>query len=557
MESSSGSGSSHHASGSSEKTKAPANYFLYGTPEKRPRLSGEIQELIKKHKATAATFFLNQISNAVLRKYLNQEDPLVFRQKELSELKQILKLADTESLTLGQGQPDIKTRIAKLEQEEETLKTLIGNRNMHQEKLIGAFPFAERKISISFIEKYIEKFPNRSNWSTEQIKEDLECILKITKDGNLTTDHSDYLSLLEIKTALNKSQSSYLAPTKNSLIKALEKVIGRSPQESEVEYYRSIHSKEQTHSIDDIKAEVEKYIADNSSCIRTTMLQMQQYVMHPDYLQYLRTGDFLSQVMSYRQISRDLQKTLLVNGEEGQLNAPPGLNTSIKITLGGAACVFVGELGSYKRIADVNIGTLQNYHIYTKAKLEGVEIETVEKEEAFEALHQVEVIRSSTALLTLPMFFELADCSYYSSIIGKKYDVKAIHEFFPMAMKGAVEGSVFLNNATQADFPYDYRYEGNKSKALELEKRNKVILIDYLRYKILDISNTKEKNTPESEPKVTFDGNGKVKKCFASVFFELINSWYGKSCDLSDIESLEWNFEPPLNIEETSLLGLS
>ena len=339
----------------------------------------------------------------------------------------------------------------------------------------------------------------------------------------------------------------------------MEKVIGRSPQDGEVEYYRSIHSKEQSHSIDQIKEEVEKYIADNSSSIRTTMLQTQQYVMHPEYLQYLRTGDFLSQVMSYRQISRDLQKTLLVNGEEGQLNAPPGLNTSIKITLGGAACMFVGELGSYKRIADVNIGTLQNYHRYIKAKLEGTKVEKVEKEEAFEALHQVEVIRSSAALLTLPMFFELAGCSY-SSITGKQYDLKEIHQLFPMAMKGAVEGAVFINNSTQADFPYDYRYEGNRTKALELEKRNKVILIDYLQYKqgTSDITGTEEKNTTEFESKVKFDDNGKViKKCFASVFFDLINSWYGTSCDLSDIENLEWNFEPPLNIEDTSLLGLS
>ena len=214
MESSSGFGSSYDISDSSEKTKAPANYFLYGTPEKKPRLSGELEELIKKHKATAATFFLTQVSNAVLYKYLNQEDPLMFRQKELSELKKIFKLADKESLTLLQDEPVIKTRIVKLEQEEEILQKLIIDRNMHQEKLLGAFPFAERKISISFIEKYIEKFSDRSNWSTEQIKEDLERILKITREGKLTTDDSDYLSLFKIKIVLNQSESSYLASTK-------------------------------------------------------------------------------------------------------------------------------------------------------------------------------------------------------------------------------------------------------------------------------------------------------------------------------------------------------
>ena len=50
-----------------------------------------------------------------------------------------------------------------------------------------------------------------------------------------------------------------------------------------------------------------------------------------------------------------------------------------------------------------NVYQFYHYHQYIQAKLNGQYRETVEKEEAFEALHQVEVKRSSAAFLNLPI----------------------------------------------------------------------------------------------------------------------------------------------------------
>ena len=92
-------------------------------------------------------------------------------------------------------------------------------------------------------------------------------------------------------------------------------------------------------------------------------------------------------------------------------------------------------------------------------------------------LFELEVQRNPGALLTIPMFFDLADKGY------EGYNMKNIAEKMPMAMESAVAGSTYLDFRLEgiltALSKYDYRADGIKSKGIELAGRDDNILKDW------------------------------------------------------------------------------
>ena len=140
--------------------------------------------------------------------------------------------------------------------------------------------------------------------------------------------------------------------------------------------------------------------------------------------------------------------------------------------------------------------TLENYKnfITNNAKRGG-------KEEEFKALCQIEAIRNSSALLTNAMFAELAEhkfCSVRVVVSEREYNFNTISKQMPMAMSGAVPGSIYLdrkfNKKLTGKLPYDYREDGERSNGEILDIRNQNILFDWLSFKmginaVLDVVN--------------------------------------------------------------------
>ena len=90
------------------------------------------------------------------------------------------------------------------------------------------------------------------------------------------------------------------------------------------------------------------------------------------------------------------------------------------------------------------------------------------------------------------MFFELASVGFIPKRFCPKednwqYRFDKIATHMPMAMKGAVSGAIFLNDAFDelltSSLPYDYRLEGDKANAEVLHSKNNNILFDFLLWK--------------------------------------------------------------------------
>jgi hypothetical protein len=344
----------------------------------------------------------------------------------------------------------------------------------------------------------------------------LEVKDKLTR--NVEVDNDPLCNLLEVKIEKSKKDSTYLAPTKKSLKTQIEKLVGRSPSEYDIDEYIGLNKKKlsvdegykkiqdnRKEVIKHIQKEVSSYISDHINEIYEVLRQCHNYATDPDYLKELQGEDFLVQVRAYRKLNRDTQKSILLAGEEGKRNVPPGLNTTVDITPGGSSGLWLGELGSYRTIGETNLQTLKLYTNY----MSDSHTEVKEKEKEFKSLCQIEAIRNTSALLTNMMFFELAASNFEPlGIVSKSYNLKDIADQMPMAMVGAVSGAVFLEytfkNKLTKKLPYDYREEGEKPEGVILNSRNERIFFDWLCSKInaQDIQDSLAKLTSSSSGEI-------------------------------------------------------
>lgn len=187
-----------------------------------------------------------------------------------------------------------------------------------------------------------------------------------------------------------------------------------------------------------------------------------------------------------------MMKNILLLSASGwetiKINIPPGINTTLEIPPTGSTKYFLGELGSYNKISMLNVSTLKNYQSFICE-----EMDSKEKENEFKLLSQIEAIRNCSALLTNPMFFELARAGFVQYKDGdpqeEKYNFDKIATQMPMAMKGAVAGSVYLEQQFSKSLKknqlcYDYRADGIEKNGQILAARDYKILFDWLCYEL-------------------------------------------------------------------------
>lgn len=570
-----------------------------------------------------ASYILTDIGNRLLltklSRYSEIGDPLAFMLQKLyddktlyesaklgsitaTHLNTIQQLANNESLdkiirkelqSMIEAQQEVETtlelqniddKLLDISAQLEHINLLFENRQNLNEKLQGAFPFAQRRLTKTFTSNYQK---NVDNVKEQEIIGNLRTTLSILLDEDQHLGVNSYndkiVKFFGVPVHKSGNGTRYLAKTTGPLKNKIEGVIGREPNQNDIIKYCKVHNIDiNATNPEVIKTEVRDYITENEQNIYNTMQGVAAYMLYPDYLASLTKEDFLVQTLAYRQISRDLQKTVLVEGNAEQRNIPPGINSTIKITTGGSATLFLGELGSYKTIGENNTETLKNYKDFFCNGYSAVE-----KEEVFKTLHQIEAIRSSSALLTHAMFFELASENFMPKRLGPtanwQYDFAEISTQMPMAMKGAVSGAVLLNDAFEgklsSNLPYDYRFQGDQKNAAVLDSKNSNILFDFLLWKsgvnyvfLEDLLNTDKtdeiKETPTEDGTIHFSkniysgeynftceilpplkaGENKDNHMFTdfvftcvdsfplNVFDELLNVWYGTAPDgLQDI----------------------
>lgn len=388
-----------------------------------------------------------------------------------------------------------------ISKELESISQLQQYRNKCNEKMLkGAFPFVPKQLTATFITKYNEA--TGSNIEKDKILKSLINIREILADKaeDKLGDLNQLCGLLKVKVETT-SAGQYKATTKKSLRTQIENLIGRGPSEDDIKEYIKLNKKElsqdetfetvkgdNTKVVKYIRNKVDEYVTKNSKEIYANLKHSERYVTDPDYLKELQYQDFLVQVRAYRKLNRDIQKDILLSGDEGKRNVPPGLNTTVEITPGGSSSLWLGELGSYSDIGARHLETLKNYGEYTSGNRK---IGEKEKEKELTSLSQIEAIRNTSALLTNAMFFELATMKFKPIRVvegEKEYNFSDIAEQMPMAMSGAVSGSVYLERGFKekltGKLPYDYREEGKKTEAEILDTRNKNVLFDWLSSKI-------------------------------------------------------------------------
>lgn len=371
--------------------------------------------------------------------------------------------------------------------------------------LKGAFPFSTKKLSLSFIKEYQNKIGNKINEDkiVKRLTEFRDQLPFFESKPSSINDYSYSNKLCELLNVNIKflQSKTYSKDTLRSLANKIDSIIGRAPTAKDIQEYIRLNAEKLSKDnnfcklesdqdkIKHIKATVNDYLVSNASEIYKILEETAIYATDPDYLQELNKGadkqDFLVQVRAYRKLHRDLEKVVLLSGDEGKRNIPPGVNTTIDITSGGTASLMLGTLESYKSIGERLSETLKYYQNF-------ITTGTIhEKEKEFKLLSQIEAIRNTSALLTNVMFFELAESEFSSVQIlanNKQYNFQNIDEQMPMAMKGALSGSVYLdmefNEILTGKLPYDYRKDGDAANGEILNNRNKNILFDYLSYKM-------------------------------------------------------------------------
>lgn len=401
-----------------------------------------------------------------------------------------------------------------IEHELETISALKKERDELNKTFKGAFPFIPKQLTPTFIEKYNKTLS--VNLEDKNIIKNLIEIRDNLEKGKNLGDIDKLCELLGVKIEKTKKQE-YKTATKKSVRTKLDNLIGRGSSNYDIKEYIRLNnqkllqdtefklaqeSKDKDSVITHIRDKINDCITKNAKDIYKILKESEKYFTNSDYLEKLGKQDFLVQVRAYKKLNRDIEKNILLSGDYGQRNVPPGLNTTVNITAGGSSSLFMGEFGSYSDIGVSNFETLKNYKNFI------LESKIQEKEKEFKSLLQIEAIRNSSALLTNAMFFELAESSFQPIRVvsgEEKYNFSDIDKQMPMAMQGAVSGSVHLEQGFEekltGKLPYDYREAGMEAGAKILDIRNKNILFDWLSNKIgvSEIQNELNNNKDKSD----------------------------------------------------------
>lgn len=506
----------------------------------------------------------------------------------------------------------------KVQSEVSKLENLQKQRDKLYENYRGLFQAIPRKLTATFINKYEE--------ITEKASSDKEILTFLMEQRSEIKVKKNYKNvstlckLFDVEEKLKQNEDPTL-PTLRSLEKKMDSLLGEVTDDAIKQYninnyYLNIKSVSvDINTLEPIQTKhaykshsIKKYSASAPKLTRSLVTELKDklnngilthfqeiyevsaklmtYTYDPEYLNKVEEQSFLVKVRAYRGLIRDVEKNILLREDEKvQIAISPGDNTMVKIHPTGATSIEVGELGSYKRIASNNLKTLQNYQNFHYSLTNKQPCEALEKENIFMTLFEIEAIRNSSALLTTPMFFELAHQQfkgYYAT-----YQFENIAQQMPMAMKGAVSGSVYIETLLKdylgIRLPYDYREDGKEENAEKLDNLNQHILFDWLSYKMninqicqdynehikaskegdysddtsesLELDNvgwskhrSKNKiclNSEKYEITLKLDQQSKsyclakIKAFSMDVFRELITNWYGKDA-LSKVS--DWFF---------------
>jgi hypothetical protein len=502
-----------------------------------------IQENISKVKASIqASYFLTSLGTILLRSELVEKeckkikDPLKFKienlKKQLFEktlaLNFIQNTLDIQLSSDYNNESDLillkreyEAAISSISKEKEIVTQLKDYKDKSHSDFQGLFPYIPKKISPTFHEKYNKIFHSGQPQDKNTVVKELLEIRRIINNKNLKDGQFEYHGKF---IQIEKFSPLFKFQKKKDLIAKIGDIVGKEHTE-----------KDQT-------------IINKSIKIYNHLREASKYTTDPDYLRNIEklsieeNHKFLVQIRIYKQLGRDMIKiaSLFTGGiEDIIISLPPGNNTTLKITSSGSANYFVGEFGSYKNIGKLNLQTLKNYSSFLSFQQpdpnKKIYEDTIEKEKEFRHLYQVECIRNTSALLTNAMFFELADAKFQTTrTIGvaqqreaeimlakakkskkdkkakdsaiesankkltiikenqgkqeKEYNLSEIADQMPMAMKGAVSGTVELEhkffNYLPGQLKYDYRAEGNKANKKILANRDHNILFDWLCHKL-------------------------------------------------------------------------
>lgn len=189
-------------------------------------------------------------------------------------------------------------------------------------------------------------------------------------------------------------------------------------------------------------------------------------------------SSFLAKTKASKKLDKDLGKIYLYDYKYGTkahitntsvTKRTTQQNETLEVYKGGAFSDYVVNEGDYKSIGKRLQRFIDDHYIkednlskFLKASLKGEGYGDIVHDNAkgfsvdlmdhlqtlVKLIFGVEVKRNSAALLTNPMFFDLVD--------AKVYKVQDIADRIPMAMKGAVSASVFMDKQKN-ESTYDYR----------------------------------------------------------------------------------------------------
>lgn len=383
---------------------------------------------------------------------------------------------------------------------------LKNERDEFHTKLKGAFPLMPKQLAQSFITDYQQKMTGESSDPKEITKLLIQArdLLSI----NSATKQADYINKLAKEMFSIEFYAGRHGDTpelRKSLKENIENIIGRAPASSEVENYIGVHKlradQKVKQNIDEEVEDIDKHFVQkcqedfasyrekNFDRICAVSSDLRAYATDSDYLKMLEQERYLVQIRTYKKLNLSISEGILLAGEAGIRKAVPGANTTIEITPRGSATLLVGELASYKKIANKIPETLKHYKAWFKNPINN----TIEQEPVFDSLMKIEDIRNSSSLLTARMFFDLSEEQFQPvRVAATRYDFKDIAKKMSMAMKGAVAASLYLEQIFGSDLIgkslYDHRVIDNiseaKKQALIFDTRNKLILFDWLSHKM-------------------------------------------------------------------------
>ena len=432
-----------------------------------------------------------------------QNAAVIFNQPKLQNIEVDLRLAHYKQGAIKCVQGRLKYD-KKAQQADRALVEVTALQKMRDELAIdlkGTFPFVPRMPPKTFAKEYpkelLPHIPDKAKVARQLAEYRYK--LKI-KDAFFITPENNQLKALcklfniEIKRTIGgKVKQEVLT----DLLSKIEGIIGRYPEDHEIKEYMRL-TKQQDKDMGKVAEEVHKKVQDKLADLyayidrknllaldiatgisRTykDILRDQQDAIakldipNPDAPEQNKKN-FLAQVRADRKFNRVAYKDAVIeDNSEGTFNLPPGRDTTNTFYSSGSMSQFVGTLSTYREIGS-------NPH---KAPTEFKE--TIIKDQPrsnsiskFRNLFQVEAIRSTSALLTNAMFFDLVE--------KKTLKIEDLADKMPMAMKEAVPAAVFLEHSLRdqqsSRMVYDYRGEGKELPAKILAAKNNNILYQWL-----------------------------------------------------------------------------